>query len=113
MPFKSCTEVELVSFASQDADATVIVPSHQESKIVGKISRRVLLVRFPKPKELLEATKVKTQHKAVTSSSVKNSNAAQSSRRKSSGGGQSALRHSAFRALGEQTKGLRVFRSIR
>lgn len=26
-------EVELVSFASQDADATVIIPSQQESKI--------------------------------------------------------------------------------
>lgn len=86
-------EVELVSFASQDADATVILPSQQESKIVGKISRRISLVRFTKPKELLETMKVNTQQKlvrgAVRSSSLKNSNPAQSSRRKS---GQSALR---------------------
>ncbi|CAH8343810.1 unnamed protein product [Eruca vesicaria subsp. sativa] len=88
-------EIELVSFASQDADATVILPSQQESKIVGEISRRVSLVRFPEPKELLETMKVKTQQKlvggAVASSSVKNSNPALSSRRKSV---QSALRHS-------------------
>ncbi|KAG5394042.1 hypothetical protein IGI04_024005 [Brassica rapa subsp. trilocularis] len=63
--------------------------------VVKKISRRVSLVRFPKPEELLETMKVKTKRKlagaAVTSSSVRNSNPAQSSRRKS---GQSSLRHS-------------------
>lgn len=60
--------------------------------VVGKISRRVSLVRFPEPEELLET--FKTQQKAlraVTSSSVRNSNPAMSSRRKS---GQSSLRHS-------------------
>ncbi|CAG7896204.1 hypothetical protein BRARA_B03906 [Brassica rapa] len=85
-------EVELVSFASQEGDATVIIPCENESKIVGKISRRVSLVRFPEPEELLET--FKTQQKAlraVTSSSVRNSNPAMSSRRKS---GQSSLRHS-------------------
>ncbi|KAF2579892.1 hypothetical protein F2Q70_00010845 [Brassica cretica] len=86
-------EVDLVSFASQDADATVIIPSEKESKIVGKISRRVSLVRFPEPEEL--TMKVKTKQKlvgaAVTSSSVRNSNPAQSSRHKR---GQSPLRHS-------------------
>lgn len=113
-------EVDLVSFASQDADATVIIPSQQESTIgtfhiclhkscvwslyvlvvfsfvmilmcfffvaVGKISRRGSLVRFPKPKELLETMTVETQQKlvrgAATSSSLTNSNPAQSSRRK-------------------------------
>ena len=77
-------EVELVSFASQEGDATVIIPCENESKIVGKISRRVSLVRFPEPEELLET--FKTQQKAlraVTSSSVRNSNPAMSSRRKS------------------------------
>ncbi|KAL0747064.1 hypothetical protein Bca101_029066 [Brassica carinata] len=93
VPFKSYKdgvlggkEVEFVSFASQDADATVIIPSQQESTIVGKISRRVSLVRFPKPKELLETMTVETQQKlvrgAATSSSLTNSNPAQSSRRK-------------------------------
>nr|VDD27418.1 unnamed protein product [Brassica oleracea] len=85
-------KVELVSFASQEGDATVIIPCQNESKIVGKISRRVSLVRFPEPEELLET--FKTQQKAlraVTSSSVRNSNPAMSSRRKS---GQSSLRHS-------------------
>ncbi|KAF2538271.1 hypothetical protein F2Q68_00019029 [Brassica cretica] len=79
-------DVEFVSSASQDADATVIIPSQQESTIVGNISRRGSLVRFPKPKELLETMTVETQQKlvrgAATSSSLRNSNPAQSSRRK-------------------------------
>ncbi|KAH0856590.1 hypothetical protein HID58_084851 [Brassica napus] len=78
------SKVEFVSSASQDADATVIIPSQQESTIVGKISRRGSLVRFPKPKELLETMTVETQQKlvrgAATSSSLTNSNPAQSSR---------------------------------
>ncbi|KAG2293500.1 hypothetical protein Bca52824_040169 [Brassica carinata] len=65
-----CKEVDLVSFASQDADATFVSLN-------------------------LKSCLVKTQQKlagaAVTSSSVRNSNPAQSSRRKS---GQSSLRHS-------------------
>lgn len=61
---------------------------------VGKISRRVSLVRYPEPKELLETMKAKTQQKlvgAVTNSAGKFSNPAQSSRHKSE---RSALRHS-------------------
>ncbi|KAJ4888497.1 Mediator-associated protein 2 [Raphanus sativus] len=62
--------------------------------VVGKISRRVSLVRFPAPEELLAT--FKTQQKSVRaavmmSSSLKNSYPALSSRRKSSG--QSSLRH--------------------
>jgi len=43
---------ELVSFAAQQPDATVFVPSGSEMKAVGKISRRVCLVRYPEPQEL-------------------------------------------------------------
>ncbi|CAM0872717.1 unnamed protein product [Alopecurus aequalis] len=43
---------ELVSFAAQQPDATVFVPSGSEMKAVGKISRRVCLVRYPGPEEL-------------------------------------------------------------
>ncbi|CAN6821903.1 unnamed protein product [Brassica oleracea] len=103
-------EVDLVSFASQDADATVIIPSEKESKIgtfLPFLHKNCVLIVFSNssylfngswedlPEELLETMKVKTQQKlagaAVTSSSVRNSNPAQSSRRKS---GQSSLRHS-------------------
>ncbi|KAJ4887651.1 Mediator-associated protein 2 [Raphanus sativus] len=85
-------EVELVSFASQEGDATVIIPSENESKIVGKISRRVSLVRFPEPEELLQTFKTQQKSvKAALGSSLKNSSLAMSSRRKS---GQSSLRHS-------------------
>ncbi|KAG2301099.1 hypothetical protein Bca4012_059215 [Brassica carinata] len=100
-------EVELVSFASQEGDATVIIPYENESKIVGKISRRVSLVRFPEPEELLETLKVQNKQKAlgaVMSSSLKNSNPALSSRRKS---GQSSLRHPAStRSSREKSKSL-------
>ncbi|XBI17337.1 hypothetical protein VPH35_059417 [Triticum aestivum] len=43
---------ELVSFAAQQPDATVFIPSGSEMKAVGKISRRVCLVRYPEPEEL-------------------------------------------------------------
>ncbi|WVZ71753.1 hypothetical protein U9M48_020299 [Paspalum notatum var. saurae] len=43
---------ELVSFAAQKPDATVFLPSGSEAKTVGKIKRRVSLVRYPEPEEL-------------------------------------------------------------
>ncbi|KAK3003202.1 hypothetical protein RJ639_019182 [Escallonia herrerae] len=43
---------DLVSFASQNADATVFVSSASEAKVAGKISRRVSLVHYPDPNEL-------------------------------------------------------------
>ncbi|KAM0831331.1 hypothetical protein ACQ4PT_065625 [Festuca glaucescens] len=43
---------ELISFAAQQPDATVFFPSGSEMKAVGKISRRVSLVRYPEPQEL-------------------------------------------------------------
>ncbi|CAM8942689.1 unnamed protein product [Rhodiola kirilowii] len=45
-------EYEVVSFKSLDADATVFVSSASESKVVGKISRRVSFVHYPDPVEL-------------------------------------------------------------
>lgn len=47
---------DLVSFASQQPDATVFLPSGSETKAVGKISRRVCLVRYPEPEELAKPT---------------------------------------------------------
>ncbi|CAI9754383.1 unnamed protein product [Fraxinus pennsylvanica] len=43
---------EVVSFKSQDPEATVFLSSASESKIAGKISRRVSLVHYPEPSEL-------------------------------------------------------------
>ncbi|KAJ4972275.1 hypothetical protein NE237_005374 [Protea cynaroides] len=43
---------ELVSFAALEPDATVFLSSPAESKIAGKISRRVSLVHYPEPEEL-------------------------------------------------------------
>ncbi|CAM8942624.1 unnamed protein product [Rhodiola kirilowii] len=45
-------EYEVVSFKSLDADATVFVTSASESKVVGKISRRVSFVHYPDLVEL-------------------------------------------------------------
>ncbi|XP_010243688.1 PREDICTED: mediator-associated protein 2 isoform X1 [Nelumbo nucifera] len=45
-------EYEVVSFASQEPDATVFLSSPSETQIVGKISRRVCLVHYPEPSEL-------------------------------------------------------------
>ncbi|XP_020581686.1 mediator-associated protein 2 [Phalaenopsis equestris] len=42
---------EVVSFGAQEPDATVFLPSSSDSKVVGKISRRVCLVRYPEPGE--------------------------------------------------------------
>uniref|UniRef100_A0A7N0U9B3 Mediator-associated protein 2 n=1 Tax=Kalanchoe fedtschenkoi TaxID=63787 RepID=A0A7N0U9B3_KALFE len=45
-------EYELVSYKFLDADATVFVSSASESKIVGKISRRVSFAHYPESGEL-------------------------------------------------------------
>ncbi|KQK03706.1 mediator-associated protein 2 [Brachypodium distachyon] len=42
---------ELVSFSAQQPDATVFIPSESGMRAVGKISRRVCLVRYPEPEE--------------------------------------------------------------
>ncbi|XVF02092.1 hypothetical protein REPUB_Repub04eG0146800 [Reevesia pubescens] len=44
-------EYDLIGSASKDPDATVILSSASESKIVGKISQRVSLVHYLKPEE--------------------------------------------------------------
>uniref|UniRef100_A0A5B7A9G3 Mediator-associated protein 2 n=1 Tax=Davidia involucrata TaxID=16924 RepID=A0A5B7A9G3_DAVIN len=48
---------DVVSFAAQNPDATVFLSSASESKIVGKISRRVSLVHYPEPGELQKHVK--------------------------------------------------------
>ncbi|XP_068661320.1 mediator-associated protein 2 isoform X2 [Aristolochia californica] len=45
---------DLVSFAVQEPEATVFIPSASKSKTVGKISRRVSLIHYPEPADFLE-----------------------------------------------------------
>ncbi|XP_048328946.2 mediator-associated protein 2 [Ziziphus jujuba] len=45
-------EYDVVGFAAQEPNATVFAPSASGTKIVGKISRRVSLVRYPDPHEV-------------------------------------------------------------
>ncbi|KAI6686070.1 hypothetical protein NL676_031983 [Syzygium grande] len=47
-------EYDVVSYAAQEPDATVFVSSSSGPRFVGKISRRVSLVRYPDPNELKE-----------------------------------------------------------
>ncbi|AED97938.1 mediator-associated protein [Arabidopsis thaliana] len=95
---------DLASFHSQDAGAELIIPS-EESMIVGKITRRVALVRYPEPNELLQKMKARTQQKlvgSVTNSSKKSSNLTQSSRHKS--GTRSSREKSMFSGFTETPK---------
>ncbi|KAJ3697217.1 hypothetical protein LUZ61_000922 [Rhynchospora tenuis] len=43
---------EVVSVGAKESDATVFLPSESGSTVVGKVSRRVCLVRYPDAKEL-------------------------------------------------------------
>ncbi|KAF7836998.1 mediator-associated protein 2 isoform X3 [Senna tora] len=45
---------DFISFAAQEPDETVFVSSAEEPKIAGKISRRVSIVHYPDPKELVK-----------------------------------------------------------
>jgi len=45
---------ELVSYEAQQPDVMVFQPSGSEIKPVGKISRRVCLVRYPEPEEIVK-----------------------------------------------------------
>ncbi|KAL1215436.1 Mediator-associated protein 2 [Cardamine amara subsp. amara] len=87
-------EIDLVSSASQGADAIVYLPSDDGSKLVEKVFQQVSLVCFPEPKEMLEKMKAKTRQKlvgAAKDSAGKNSDPTRSSRHKSG----LSVRHSA------------------
>ncbi|KAL5799188.1 hypothetical protein ACOSQ3_032262 [Xanthoceras sorbifolium] len=84
---------DVLSFDSQEPDATVFLTSASEPKIVGKISRRVSLVHYPDPKELEELNPNNLRKLYSTSSGITMSNSShrfstptQSSRRKNSRG---------------------------
>ncbi|KAK0591771.1 hypothetical protein LWI29_007739 [Acer saccharum] len=80
---------DVVSFDSQEPDATVFLTSALEPKIVGKISRRVSLVHYVEPKELeeLNANSLRKSYSTsggttLSNSSHRFSTPTQSSRRK-------------------------------
>ncbi|KAL8171210.1 hypothetical protein V2J09_023014 [Rumex salicifolius] len=65
-------EYDLVSFSSQQPEATVFVSSSSESKIVGKISRLVSIVNYPEPSELVSNNQ-KVASLSTSSSAMKSS----------------------------------------
>ncbi|KAL5710917.1 hypothetical protein ACHQM5_021425 [Ranunculus cassubicifolius] len=60
---------ELVSFASQEPDATVFQSDQSGSKVVGKISRRVSVIHYQEPSELEQLKPEEIYQKSITSSS--------------------------------------------
>ncbi|XP_062117732.1 mediator-associated protein 2-like [Humulus lupulus] len=83
-------EYDMVSFASQEANATVFLSSSSGTKIAGKISRRVSLVHYPEPHELKQASSSKHLYHKSSSISMTNSShhvgtPAQSSRPRNTG----------------------------
>ncbi|KAI3992094.1 hypothetical protein MKX01_014985 [Papaver californicum] len=62
---------EMVSYASQEPDATVFLSCASEAKIAGKISRRVSLVRYPELSELEEKAKEKGKSERLAQQSAR------------------------------------------
>ncbi|KAL5062936.1 hypothetical protein RYX36_024673 [Vicia faba] len=80
---------DFVSFASMEPDETVFVSSATESKIAGKISRRVSVVHYHDPKELekistTDAKKALLNSIAATPGNFSHASASKGSRLKSS-----------------------------
>ncbi|KAJ0046126.1 hypothetical protein Pint_05407 [Pistacia integerrima] len=101
---------DVLSFDSQEPDATVFLSSTSEPKIVGKISRRVSLVHYPEPKELEELNPKNMRQFYSTSSgnsmpnsSHRFSSPVQSSRRRNS---QSTKSHSTYTHSSKQKSSL-------
>ncbi|XP_015688191.1 mediator-associated protein 2 [Oryza brachyantha] len=89
---------ELVSFASQQPDATVFLPSGSEAKAVGKISRRVSLVRYPDPEEL-----EKPSYGSLTPSSKKSAGSSKRTRSRFTSGSKNRSSQGSALSLGQQS----------
>lgn len=65
-------EYDVVSFASQEPNATVFVSSASGTKIAGKISRRVSLVHYSEPHELeqLNSSNLKLMYQKSSSTTM-------------------------------------------
>lgn len=66
---------KVVSYAYQEPDATVFLSSGLESKIVGKVTRRVSLVHYPEPSEFSkhDTSKLRKMHERSSATSLTNS----------------------------------------
>ncbi|EEC83600.1 hypothetical protein OsI_29287 [Oryza sativa Indica Group] len=89
---------DLVSFAAQQPDATVFLPSGPEAKAVGKIARRVSLVRYPDPEEL-----EKPGLGSLTPSSKKSAGSSKKTRSRFSSGSKNRSSQGSALSLGQQS----------
>uniref|UniRef100_A0A0E0JGL3 Mediator-associated protein 2 n=1 Tax=Oryza punctata TaxID=4537 RepID=A0A0E0JGL3_ORYPU len=89
---------DLVSFAAQKPDATVFLPSGPEAKAVGKIARRVSLVRYPDPEEL-----EKPGWGSLTPSSKKSAGSSKKTRSRFTSGSKNRSSQGSALSLGQQS----------
>ncbi|BAD81433.1 hypothetical protein [Oryza sativa Japonica Group] len=89
---------DLVSFAAQQPDATVFLPSGPEAKAVGKIARRVSLVRYPDPEEL-----EKPGLGSLTPSSKKSAGSSKKTRSRFTSGSKNRSSQGSAQSLGQQS----------
>ncbi|BAT05482.1 Os08g0422600, partial [Oryza sativa Japonica Group] len=89
---------DLVSFAAQQPDATVFLPSGPEAKAVGKIARRVSLVRYPDPEE-----PEKPGLGSLTPSSKKSAGSSKKTRSRFSSGSKNRSSQGSALSLGQQS----------
>ncbi|EEC70348.1 hypothetical protein OsI_01255 [Oryza sativa Indica Group] len=89
---------DLVSFAAQQPDAPVFLPSGPEAKAVGKIARRVSLVRYPDPEEL-----EKPGLGSLTPSSKKSAGSSKKTRSRFTSGSKNRSSQGSAQSLGQQS----------
>lgn len=103
---------DVVSYEAQDPDVMVFLPSPAESKLVGKVSRRVSFVHYPDPNEL-EKIKASTPGKmhqrstltSLTNSSRRSATSSHRQRNSQSSSGRQPHKHS-----GKHRSGLSTFK---
>ncbi|XP_038896123.1 mediator-associated protein 2 [Benincasa hispida] len=71
---------DVVSCLAQVPEASVFLPSSSDTRLVGKISRRISLVHYPEPEELEKATPMKSLYQKSSGTSLTNSRQTTTSR---------------------------------
>lgn len=61
---------DVVSCVAQEPEASVFLPSSSDTRLVGKIARRISLVHYPEPEELEKATPMKSVYKKSSGMSL-------------------------------------------
>lgn len=71
---------DVVSCVSKEPEASVFLPSSSDTRLVGKISRRISLVHYPEPEELEKTTPIKSLYQKSSGISLTTSRQTTTSR---------------------------------